>query len=89
MRPDLDLDPDGLAAATAHAAALGLDLDDLARALRHPGPAADERREIGRVVAGAAHEMTAAARTFREVAGAVRRAELDAVSAADGVVGER
>jgi hypothetical protein len=71
VRPDLDLDPDGLDAAAAHASALEGDLEDLARDLqRHP--AADG---IGRVVAEAAHEVATAAHTFRQVAAAARQAD--------------
>ena len=80
MRPDLDLDSDGLDAAAAHAAVLGVDLEVLARELRS---GADECHEIGRIVAGAADEMTAAAETFRQVAGSARLAEAEAARALD------
>ncbi|MCE0767824.1 hypothetical protein LWC35_33725 [Pseudonocardia kujensis] len=78
MRTDLDLDPDGLDAAAAHAGALGLDLGELAWLLHESG---DDCREIGRVVGGAADQVVAAAETFRRVAGAARRAETDAARA--------
>ncbi|MCE3554242.1 hypothetical protein LWC33_22660 [Pseudonocardia sp. RS11V-5] len=78
MRPDLDLDPDGLDAAAVHAAVLGLDLEELARVLHRSD---DDCREIGRVVAEAAAQVVTAAETFRRVAGSARRAEADAGSA--------
>ncbi|MEU7813972.1 hypothetical protein [Pseudonocardia sp. NPDC049154] len=78
MRPDLDLDPDGLDAAAAHAAVLGLDLEDLARDLRS---AVEDCREVGRVVAGAADEVTTATDVFRQVAASARHAEADAARA--------
>jgi hypothetical protein len=78
VRPDLDLDPDGLDAAATHATALGLDLGDLARDLHS---SVDGCREIGRIVAGAADEVVAAAHTFLQVAGSARHAESDAARA--------
>ncbi|GAA4713559.1 hypothetical protein GCM10023215_65700 [Pseudonocardia yuanmonensis] len=87
MHPDLDLDPDGLDAAAAHAAALGLDLEVLARDLSS-GP--DERHDIGRVVAGAAGEMAAAAAVFRQVTASARLAEGEAARAlGDQALGHR
>lgn len=79
MRPDLDLDPDGLDAAAAHAAALGLDLEDLARDLQ--SSSLEDCRGIGRVVAGAADEVTATADVLRQVAGSARHAEADVARA--------
>lgn len=80
MRPDLALDPDGLDAAAAHAAALGLDLEDLARDLQST---VEDCHEIGQVVAGAAREVTAAADMFLQVANSARRAEFDTARVLD------
>ncbi|WP_344741165.1 hypothetical protein [Pseudonocardia halophobica] len=80
MRPDLALDPDGLDAAAAHAAALGLDLENLARDLQS---SVEDCHDIGRVVAGAAREVAAAADVFLQVAGSTRRAESDTARVLD------